>query len=115
MIASMLMELKCAITVLMFCGGTLDKFSNLENLSKVAETVIVVPHSNAEEERLFSIVRKNKTDSRSRLNVDGTLSNILAVKLAYSENSTPCYKWRPDNELLDLAKKATSAYNREHK
>ena len=30
-------------------------------LSKVAMLVLVIPHSNAEEERVFSMVRKNKT------------------------------------------------------
>jgi len=52
----------------------------------------VIPHSNAEEERLFSILRKNKTDSCSCLGLDGTLSNILAMKLAYPEEMTPSYK-----------------------
>lgn len=54
-----------------------------EHLTRIAEAVLVIPHSNAEEEGLFSIVRKNKTDSRSCLGLDGTLSNILAMRLAY--------------------------------
>lgn len=83
----------------------------LRNLSKVARTVLVIPHSNAEEERLFSMIRKSKTDSHSSLNIDGTLSNI---KLANSETTTPCYKWKPDNELLQSSKRATTIYNRDH-
>ena len=43
--------------------------SRLKKLFKLAEIVLVLPHSNAELERLFSIVWKNKTDSRSRLMV----------------------------------------------
>jgi hypothetical protein len=40
-------------------------------LSKVAELVLILPHSNAGD----SMVRMNKTDSRYSLKLDGTLSN----------------------------------------
>ena len=36
-------------------------------LGNVAKLVLVLPHSNAEEERLFSMVRKNKTAFRPNL------------------------------------------------
>ena len=68
-------------------------------LQKVAELVTVLPHSNAGEERLFSMVRKNKTDSRSSLKLDGTLSNLLAMKLHYPESVVPCFNWRPAEAL----------------
>lgn len=45
-------------------------------LLKVAELILVLPYSNAGEERLFSMVHKNKTDSGSSLKFDGTLSNL---------------------------------------
>ena len=51
----------------------------------------------------------------SCLGLDGTLSNILAMKLAYPEEMTPCYKFRPSDDLLESSKKAASSYNREHK
>ena len=88
--------------------------NRFKNLSKVAEIVLVIPHSNAEQERLFSIVRKNKTDSRSNLKLDGTLSSILAMKTTYPESSTPCYKWKPDDEVLTNSKKSTVSYNKKH-
>ena len=84
-------------------------------LPKVAELVLVFPHSNAGEERIFSMVRKNKTDSRSSMKLDGTLSSILSMKLHYPETRTPCHKWVPEEELLKNSKKATKAYNDEHK
>ena len=59
-------------------GTSVKRF---QHLTRIAEAVLVIPHSNPEEERLFSIVRKNKTESRSCLSLDGTLSNILAMKL----------------------------------
>ena len=70
------------------------------HLLKVAELVLILPHSNAGEERLFSMVRKNKTDSRSSMKLDGTLSNLLSMKLQYPETTIPCHKWSPDEELL---------------
>lgn len=51
-------------------GTSVKRF---QYLTKIAEAVLVIPHSNAEEERLFSIVRKNKTNSRSSLSLDGTV------------------------------------------
>lgn len=43
------------------------------HLQKVAGLVIVLPHGNAGEERLFSMVHKNKTDSHSSIKLEGTL------------------------------------------
>ena len=42
-------------------------------LPRIAVIVLVLPHSNASLERLFSIIRKNKTNMRSSLKLDGTL------------------------------------------
>ena len=76
-------------------------------LPKLAEMVLVLPLSNAELERLFSAVRKNKTDSRSFLKLDGNLSSVLAMKSKYPESRKPCFKWEPDNEIIKCAKSAT--------
>ena len=85
------------------------RFCHLQN---VAELVVVLPHSNAGEERLFSMVRKNKTDSRSSLKLEGTLSNLLAMKLQYPEDT--CIKFNPDENLISASKKAAKEYNRGH-
>ena len=90
-------------------GTNVPRFSHL---FKVAEIVLVLPNSNAEEERLFSIVRKNKTDSLSSLKLDGTLSSILAMKSRFQESVVPCYKWQPEEEVLKNAKKATLNCNK---
>ena len=45
-----------------------------ENLFKIANAVLTIPHSNAGEERIFSLINKNKTPSRNSLSLDGTLS-----------------------------------------
>ena len=59
--------------------GTAAK--GLKHFPKIAGLVLVLPHSNAGEERLFSIVRKNKTESRASMRLEGTLSSLLAMKL----------------------------------
>ena len=92
--------------------GTCNK--KFELLPQVASLVLELPHSNAGLlERSFSVVRKNKTDMRSSLKRDGTLSSILTTKTYNPESLNLCYKWRPDKDLLDLSKKATIAYNNE--
>ena len=68
-------------------------------LPKVAGLVLALPHSNAGEERLFSIVRKNKTESTASMKLEGTLSSLLAMKLQYPEQTVPCHKWSPTEEL----------------
>ncbi|KAJ8015892.1 hypothetical protein DPEC_G00001270 [Dallia pectoralis] len=85
-------------------SGTL-KFPKL---SKVAQIVLSLPHSNADAERTFSI-GLNKTDHRKRLSLDGTLSSIMTMKMSSLE---PCFKYEPPAEVLKLAKTATVAYNK---
>ena len=82
-----------------------------KRLASVALLVLTLPHSNAEEERVFSMVTKNKTKFRPSLKLDGTLSSILTVKLAKSEH---CHKYDPPLSVLKSTKKATSDYNKAH-
>lgn len=49
-------------------------------LFKVAEIVMTIPHSNAGEESIFSLINKNKTPNRSSLKLDGTLSSLVVIK-----------------------------------
>lgn len=51
-------------------------------------------------ERLFSFVKKNKTNARSSLKLGGTLSSILAMKSMYPELKTPGHKFQPDELML---------------
>lgn len=70
----------------------------LPKLFQVAEVVLLIPHSNAEEERVFSMVRKNKTDFRASLATDGSLSSILTVKL---NNREPSHTFEPSTCLIE--------------
>ena len=80
-------------------------------LFKVAEAVMMIPHSNAGEERIFSLISKNKTPSRSSLKLDSTFSLLITVK-THIENP---FQWKLLKTLLEKAKKATRAYNDKHK
>ena len=77
-------------------------------LSIVARLVLVIPHCNAGEERVFSLINKNKTSFRPSLALDlaldGTLSSIVQVKLAVPDHFLTI---EPPKEMLTKAKKAT--------
>ena len=92
----------------MKCGDGMLKFSKL---SQVAKLALVLPHSNADEERVFSMVTKNKTSFRPNLKLDGTLCSIITVKLA---NPEPCMDYEPPPTVIQTAKKATVTYNKAH-
>ena len=51
-------------------------------LWKVFRLIVIISHSNGEEEQVFSIVRKNKTCFRPRLDPEETLASIVTIKLA---------------------------------
>ena len=87
--------------------------SILPNLSDVPLTVLHVAHSNAAEERVFFIIRKNKTEFRFSLDVI-SLNAIMVVKMSNPENLLPCYRWKPTKELLKACKKAFTEYNEKH-
>ena len=52
-----------------------------------AMLVLTIPHSNTDEERVFSMVMKNKTPFCQSLALDTTLPSLLTVKLATKK---PC-------------------------
>lgn len=72
---------------------------------------MTIPHSNAAEERIFSLVNKNKTPTRSSLNADGTLSSLLVVKTHLAN----LVEWQPSATIINKAKSATKTYNEKHK
>ena len=57
-----------------------------ENLFKLARAVLCIVHSNAEEESLFSPVRKNLTPQRASLSLDGSFSSIMSFQLNREKN-----------------------------
>ena len=81
------------------------------NLFEVAKIMLITPHSNAGIERVYSLVNKNKSkgSERNRLDVDGSLPSILAVKPDGPESSFKCYNCIPSEAL-----RTTKEYNDAH-
>lgn len=86
-----------------------DGYQRFQKLSCIAMLVLLIPHSNADEERVFSMIRKNKTPFRPSLGLDKTLPYLLTVKLATEE---PCHKFQP---VVERAGKVTWECNKEHR
>lgn len=87
-------------------------YHRFKKLCRIAKLVLVIPHSNADEERVFSMVRKNKTPFRPSLSLDKSLPSLLTVKLATEE---PCHKFEPTSSVIERAGKVTWEYNKEHR
>ncbi len=88
------------------------RWQEFERLAAVAKLVLVLPHANADAERVFSVVGLNKTKRRNSLALDGTLSSIMTIKMA---NLEPCFKREPPSDIIRASKKATGQYNHAHK
>ena len=88
-----------------------DGAPRFDLLARVALTVLCLPHSNAEEERVFSMTGKNKQAECSSLEVKETLSSIMTVKLADLNAEI----FTPPASVLKAAKSATYEYNTAHK
>ena len=98
-----------------FIGQMKDHAENallFMRLCKVVRLILTIPHSNAEEERVFSIVKKNKTFFQSRLDLEKTLALIVTVKLAMEPENGEAFNI--PQELLTAAKIATYKYKLSH-
>ena len=82
------------------------------SLSEITLAILVVPHSNAADKKVFSMIRKNKTEFRSRLDWSKSLNSVMRVKIGLQEQ--PRYRWKPDKELLKKCKSACKEYHRPH-
>ena len=83
-------------------------------LAEVAISVLVIPHSNAADERVFSMIRKNKTEFRSALDLGHSLNSIMRVRMSIPEQMQVCYRWNPDAALLKKCKLSCRVYNQAH-
>lgn len=73
-------------------------FSNLESLVK---TVFSFPHSNAEAERIFSMVTDIKNKKRNRLSND-TVSAMCTVRSSFQAKGINCINFDVDSRHLEL-------------
>lgn len=65
-------------------------------LSKLAKAILIIPHGNADIERMFSQLGLNKTKLRNRLGTD-TLTSLLTLQINIEES---CSDFNPSKELL---------------
>ena len=77
-------------------------------LTRTAKAICTLPHSNADSERIFSIVKKNKTEFRASMSLD-TLNSLLVQKIDMLANHRVCHQATFSEEVLANAKKATKA------
>ena len=80
-------------------------------LGKVMPALLCLPHSNADSERVFSMVRKIHTEARSSLAPD-ILTAFLQIKL---NCDSCCHDFKITPGMTDKAKCCTEQYNGEHK
>lgn len=66
-----------------------------KNLNKFVSTILVLPHSSAAVERIFSVINNNKTKIRNRLSTE-TLNGILHAKRMIRE----CFNFQADTNML---------------
>ena len=88
-----------------------DSSFRFNRLSQVAQLVLLIPHSNATEEHIFSMVCKNKTAFRPSLDPKRALSSVVTIKVASQEAA---HRYEPSKEVLRKTKSATWEYNETH-
>jgi hypothetical protein len=71
------------------------------NISKLASIVLTLPHSNAEAERLFSVVNDIKTKKRNRLG-DNTLNAMCSIRSSFTSLNIDCTKFKPTDDHIKL-------------
>nr|XP_042899054.1 uncharacterized protein LOC122269520 [Parasteatoda tepidariorum] len=82
-----------------------DGMFKYEKLGNIVLSILLIPHSNSECERIFSLVRKNRTESRTIMS-NKTLESLLILKTKFSKI---CHEQVFEKDFLIKAKKATSA------
>lgn len=89
-------EFWCSIRKLKQADGTLM----FPKLSEFMLNLLVLPHSSAAVERIFSQVKLIKNDTRNRLNTD-SLNGLLLTK--ENGGKTPCFNWEPSISMIHSA------------
>ena len=83
-------------------------------LNEIALAILVIPHSNAADERVFSMIRKNKTEIRSRSDLSNLLNSVMRVMMSLPEQIQPCYHSKSDKELLKKCQSEWCSFKQRH-
>ena len=79
-------------------------------MKKLFSVLLCLPHTNADNERVFSQVRKINTEYRKCMGCE-TLTALLHVKINCDDRY---FQLSPTKDMLCAAKEATKAYNQQH-
>lgn len=88
----------------------IDRESTYPCLSAFIQALLVIPHSNAQSERVFSMLKKIFTEHRSSLSQE-SITSLLSIKL---NNPSCCFDTSISPEMLRKLKKSAATYNAKH-
>jgi len=71
------------------------------NISKLAQLVISLPHSNAEAERIFSMMNDIKTKKRNKIG-DDALNAVTVVRSSLQDKNINCVNFKVTSKHLEL-------------
>lgn len=80
--------------------GPDDKYM-FENIAKVAQLCLSLPHSNADVERLFSKVTNIKTYHRNKLRTE-TVAALTRIQLDLQNKKQDCRSYQIPSEMVKL-------------
>lgn len=87
------------------------KIYKFQNIAKVANLCLSLPHSNIDMERCFSIIAEIKTKDRNRLKPE-MISALTRIKLDLENKNTNCMNYEITDEMLQLFN--SNMYKREY-
>ena len=96
------------------CTRRPDGQERFPKLSKIALLVLTIPHSNAEEEKVFSMIKQNKTAFRPSLNQEETLGSIMTIKMEMENQPDPKGIYHFPPAVLNKAIEVTRKYSKAH-
>lgn len=87
---------------------TLDNIPKFAHLAQVMKGLCCLSHSNADTERVFSLVRKNHTEFRARMTTE-SLSALIIQKVHMNSRGLVCHQHKFSASQLAKAKRAYCA------
>jgi len=84
------------------------------NLEKLVHAIFSLPHSNAEAERIFSIVTDVKNKKRNRMNIEN-LNAICKIRSSFQAQNIDCRTFQVDTRHLELHNSSNLYFNSKDK
>ena len=96
--------LRCSAKI--FPHPVSEKLASLKYplLSSIMKSLCALPHSNADSERVFSLIRKNKTECRASMSRE-MLNDLTVVKMSLISRGEVCHSQKFSPDFLTKVKK----------